>query len=139
MARAKHATTRPSAATKGGGQFGFPVGSVVTITEASWITAGEGGESYLKGGREPDAPVLKLVGDVKGIDEPRDHVLAAGKSRGLVPSSDGEFLDNDPEKGDATSLTEGCNADVFFASLHDKKKQGKLAIPEELHDEGLTA
>lgn len=137
MAKSKRASTKPSEAQVGG-QFGFPAGSVVTITEASWTEAQEAGEKFVSNG-EPDDPVLKITGEIEGVDEPRDVFLRAGKRvRGLVPSKDGEYLDIEEGSG-ATALSEGCNAEIFLKSISDKKAHKKMAVPEELHDDGISA
>lgn len=137
MAKAKRASTKPSEA-QAGGQFGFPVGAVVTITEAAWTEAEEAGEKFVAQG-DPEDPVLKIVGEIEGVDEPRTVFLRAGKAaRGLVPSKDGEYLDIS-DGSTATALSEGCNADIFLKSISDRKKHKKMAVPEELHDDGISA
>jgi hypothetical protein len=139
VAKSKHASTRPSDAEKGGGAFGFPPGSVVTITEAAWAEAQEAGEKFVSQG-DPEDPVLKLVGEIEGVEEDRPPVyLRAGKAkRGLSPSKDGEFLDI-AEGSTATAISEGCNADVFLKSISDKSVHKSKAVPEELHDDGISA
>lgn len=140
MAKSKHASTKPSEAEKGGGAFGFPPGSVVTIKEASWARWEDAGEKAIVKSRSGDDPALRIVGEIEGGDgEAREVFLSAGKAtRGLHPSRDGEFLDIE-EGATATAIADGCNADVFLKSISDKKAHKKMAVPEELHDDGISA
>lgn len=141
----KHASLRPSQATRGGG-FGFPPGATVTITEASFVPAEEIGEKFVGGGRGPEDPVLKLVGDVEGAEEPQEEALGAGKQ--LRASKDGEFLDI-PDGVNASSLNDSSNAAIFlntvFYNPADKKtseaykRHKDKALNEELLDDGITA
>jgi hypothetical protein len=137
MAKTKHISIRPSEAEEGG-TLGFPVGATVEITEAAWSKWEEAGESALKGGRNADDPVLKLVGEVQGSDvDPITVFLGAGKSTRMQPSDDGEFLEP-ADESTATALHASCNANIFLESLTDKKKQGKMALPEGNLDDGVS-
>lgn len=145
----KRASFKPSEA-ESGGKIGFPAGATVTVTEAEWTTWGEAGENALKGGRKADDLALKIVGDVKGADEPMSEYLGAGKAeRGIVPSRDGEFLELEDD-ATATSLNDSCNAKVFLDSFllpsdaakqkksEAYKRHGKAAVPEDLCDDGIS-
>lgn len=127
---AKHASNRPSQAAPGGGGFGFPSGSQVTITEICWTTWEDAGEKAITKGREADDPCLKIVGEVEGIDEERSVHLGAGKAARNSPSRDGNFLDGE-------GIPEGSNAHVFLRSVHDVKAHKKNAVPEEVTDDGI--
>jgi len=141
----KHASLRPSQATKGGG-FGFPPGATVTITEASFVPAEEIGEKFVGGGRGPEDPVLKLVGDVEGADEPVEEVLGCGKQ--LRASKDNEFLAI-PDGVNVNSLNDNSNGfiflnTVFYDPTNKKgseayKRHKDKALNEELLDDGITS
>jgi hypothetical protein len=55
----------------------------------------------------------------------------------MQPSDDGEFLEP-ADESTATSLHSSCNANIFLESLTDKKKQGKMALPEDKLDDGVS-
>lgn len=136
---------KPSEA-EAGGQFGFPVGSTVVIDEAQFTTWAEAGESALKGGREADDPALKIVGTVDGEDDARPPVfLGAGKAARTVPSDDGEFLEK-AEGASTQAISESTNIKIFFDSIFYKdktspafKKHGKMAVQEDVLEDGITA
>lgn len=124
----------PSKAEKGG-NFDFPVGSTVTIVDASWKTWEEAGEKALAGGkRKAEDPALVLTGEVEGVEEPRVIFLGAGKATRLVPSRDGEFLDVAPDSS-ASANSDSSKSNTFLASLCDKKAHGKKTYPEVQLDE----
>ena len=138
----RRASVRPSQADEGG-DFGFPQGAVVTLTEAKWTTWDEAGEKALVGDRSGDDPCLKLTGEVEDIDDPREVFLSAGKASRLEPDEDGEFLIG------MGNISKNCNANVFLASVTTREKsdpgykiakvmQGKMALSEELLDKGIS-
>ena len=123
----KHVSLATEDNVKGGGQFGFPPNSTVKITEAKFTTWEEavGAEKAAKRKYgSPEDPCLHLVGEVEGIDDPRDVTLGAGKKDFMVPSDDGEFLE--PVEA-AEGINDGCALAHFCNSLQDKKTLGKLA------------
>lgn len=140
----KRISARPDAFEQGGGNFGFPPGSTVTIVDARADTWANAGENALKGGRQADDPALVLVGAIDGVDEEREVYLGAGKANRLQPSSDGEFFE--PADGSSASgLNDGCNTAVFINSVFytDKKseaykKHGKMAVSADLLDDGFS-
>lgn len=135
--RQKFASVRPSQAEEGGGKFTIPSGSECKVTEATWTEWREAGEGALKGGRAPEDPALKVTCEVKGMEEPMTEFLGAGKASRLVPSRDGEHLE--PADGsNADRITKDCNADVFLASICDKRHKG-MAFDEALLDDGISS
>ena len=124
----RYASVKPSTAEEGA-SFGFPTGSIVTITEARWTTWGEAGEKALKGGRKADDPCLAITGEIEDFDGDAitDH-LGAGKAARYEPTKDGEHLVG-------PNISKSCNAYVFLESVSNKKQQGKLTFDEELLDE----
>lgn len=130
----KRASIMPSKAEQGG-NFGFPAGSTVTITEAAWTTWEEAGEKAITKNRKAEDPCLKLVGEIEGDDTERPPVfLGAGKAERLEPSKDGEYLEI-AEGSSAQAISGQSNANVFTTSLCDKSTHGKSALPEEKLDE----
>lgn len=138
MARAKHASTRPSEAEQGGGKFTIPAGITAEIVDIAWKPWSEAGKDALKGGRQADDPALVITVSSDELEEDRTEFLGAGKANRLVASDDGEFLDV-PEGSSASAIADGCNAHVFLSSLTDKKKQGKKAVPEDAWDDGISS
>lgn len=147
----KHASLKPADAEKGG-NFGFPPGSIVTITDCEATTWGEAGEKAITKGRKASDPALKLVGDIEGVDEERPPVfLGAGKSERLEPSGDGEFFD--PAEGSSaqalhTSSDTAIFLDtIFYDSSSEAKKKaskafkmhGKDALPDSMLEDGFKA
>lgn len=132
----KRLSLKPSEAEKGG-NFGFPVGSTVTITEAKFGTWEEAGEKALKGGRKADDPALIITADVDGVDDPMTEFLGAGKANRSQPSDDGEYLEA-AEGSSATAVSDSSNTNTFLTSLCDKKKQGKMALDEDDLDNGIS-
>lgn len=133
--KSKHISIRPSEAEEG--TLGFPVGSTVEIVGAAWDRWESAGENALKGGRSGDDPALKLIGEVQDSDvEPITVFLGAGKGSRMQPSDDGEFLEP-ADESEASALNASCNAHIFLESLTDKKKQGKMALPEDKLDDGI--
>lgn len=135
MAKERYASARPSKA-EAGGDFGFPSGAVVEITEAAWKNAEEAGEKFVGTGDGED-PVLHLIGDVEGMDEPKDVFLRAGKGTRLRASDDGEHLVI-PEGSSASAISSSSNANIFLESITSKKLHGKMAFPEEAIDDGIS-
>lgn len=129
-------SVKPKDAETGGAVFGFPVGSVVTVTDARWTTWAEAGEKALTKGRDPKDPALYIEGEVEGMEELQHDMLAAGKYTRLQPSDDGEFLET-AEGSSATGMADSCNAQIFIRSLCDTAKHGKLAVDEETFDDGM--
>jgi hypothetical protein len=134
----RHASIKPSEQQEGG-TFGFPAGSHVTIQEASWVTWEDAGEKA-SSGREDD-PCLKLVGEIEGNEdaEPVIEHLGAGKATRLVPSEDGEFIDQAEGAPADASLSKSSNAGIFIQSLCDKKVLGKKALPETMFEGEISA
>lgn len=141
----KRASLKPSEADKGG-NFGFPPGSIVTITDCEFTTWGEAGEKAITKGRKASDPALKLVGELEGVDEERPPVfLGAGKSERLEPSSDGDFLEI-AEGSSATAMHESSDTKIFLDTIFYKDKNskaykmhGKDAIHEDKLDDGIKA
>jgi len=136
---------KPSEAERGGG-FSFPVGSTVEVTEAEYTTWGEFGEKAVTRGRKADDPVLRIVGEVEGKDDPMTVGLGCGKSERLEPSRDGEYLVI-AEGSSATGMSDSSNAQIFLNSLIGQKgdtkseafkRHGKTMLDEDLLDNGIS-
>lgn len=145
-------SNKPSEAQQGGGNFGWPVGSIVTVTEFCATTWDDAGESALKGGRNADDPCIKVVGEIEGQDAPATEYFGNGKGRGengRQPTSDGEFFE--PTSDDSTveaGISGGSNTDHFLKSIFgdpagktelDRKPHGKHTPDEEMLNDGFSA
>lgn len=147
----KRASLKPKDADKGG-NFGFPPGSVVTITDCEFTTWGEAGEKAITKGRKATDPALKLVGEIEGVDEDRPPVfLGAGKSERLEPSADGDHLEI-ADGSSATAVHESSDTKIFLDSIFydSDSKEGKKnskaykmhgddALPDSVLDDGIRA
>jgi hypothetical protein len=128
----KRASIKPSEAEQGG-DFGFPAGAIVTITEAKWGTWEEAGEKAITKNRRAEDPALILSGEIEGDESDKERkpvFLGAGKYERLVPSDDGEFLEI-AEGSSAKANSAQSNSNVFIDSLCDKKTHGKSAADED--------